>query len=106
MTNRFFALTLAAVATMAALPAHAQGLRAAPPSGISLAPGMARPAGPRQADYIVAVVNRVRENLAELYVLDTRDWLGDPVARVRLPFNLPMSFHGCFVARTGAQLPR
>ena len=57
MTNRFFALTLAAVATMAALPAHAQGLRAAPPSGISLAPGMARPAGPRQADYIVAVVN-------------------------------------------------
>lgn len=57
MTNRFFALTLAALATMAAWPAHAQGLRAAPPSGISLAPGMARPAGPRQADYIVAVVN-------------------------------------------------
>jgi carotenoid cleavage dioxygenase-like enzyme len=77
-------------------------------------PGMAQECVfvPRTSDaaegdgYIVAVVNRVRENLAELYVLDTRDWLGDPVARVRLPFNLPMSFHGCFVARTGAQLPR
>lgn len=56
--------------------------------------------------YILAVVNRVKENLAELYVLDTRDWLGDPVARVRLPFNLPMSFHGCFVPCAGAQLPR
>jgi carotenoid cleavage dioxygenase-like enzyme len=56
--------------------------------------------------YIISVVNRVRENLAELYVLDTQDWLGDPVARVRLPFNLPMSFHGCFVPRRNAQLPR
>jgi carotenoid cleavage dioxygenase-like enzyme len=56
--------------------------------------------------YVIAVVNRVRENLAELYVLDTKDWLGAPVARVRLPFNLPMSFHGVFVPRAGAQLPR
>ena len=56
--------------------------------------------------YVIAVVNRVRENLAELYVLDTMNWLGQPVARVRLPFNLPMSFHGCFVPRTSARLPR
>ena len=56
--------------------------------------------------FVIAVVNRVRENLAELYVLDTKDWLGAPVARVRLPFNLPMSFHGVFVPRPGAQLPR
>lgn len=77
-------------------------------------PGMAQEPVfvPRSADaaegdgYIVSVVNRVRENLAELYVLDTADWLGQPVARVRLPFNLPMSFHGCFVPRAGAQLPR
>jgi carotenoid cleavage dioxygenase-like enzyme len=48
----------------------------------------------------------VRENLAELFVLDTQDWLGEPVARVKLPFNLPMSFHGCFVPRKAAQLPR
>ena len=52
------------------------------------------------------VVNRVRENLAELYVVDVNNWLGEPVARVRLPFNLPMSFHGCFVPRQDAQLPR
>jgi carotenoid cleavage dioxygenase-like enzyme len=77
-------------------------------------PGMAQepvfvPRSPGAAEgdgYIVAVVNRVRENLAELYVLDAQDFLGDPVARVRLPFNLPMSFHGCFVPREGAQLPR
>lgn len=77
-------------------------------------PGMAqepvfvpRAAGAAEGDgYVIAVVNRVRENLAELLVLDTREWLGQPVARVRLPFNLPMSFHGCFVPRSGAQLPR
>jgi carotenoid cleavage dioxygenase-like enzyme len=56
--------------------------------------------------YVIAVVNRVRENLAELCVFDTKDWLAPPVARVRLPFNLPMSFHGCYVPRAGAQLPR
>ncbi|MEO6080257.1 MAG: carotenoid oxygenase family protein [Steroidobacteraceae bacterium] len=77
-------------------------------------PGMAQepvfvartPAAAEGDGYIIAVVSRVRENLAELYVLDTNDWLGQPVARVRLPFNLPMSFHGCFVPRAGAQLPR
>jgi carotenoid cleavage dioxygenase len=77
-------------------------------------PGLAQesvfvPRSPDAAEgdgYIIAVVNRVRENLAELYVLDTNDWLGAPVARVRLPFNLPMSFHGCFAQRSGAQLPR
>jgi carotenoid cleavage dioxygenase len=77
-------------------------------------PGMAqepvfvpRSPGATEGDgYVIAVVNRVRENLAELYVLDAQDWLGEPVARVKLPFNLPMSFHGCFVPRAGAQLPR
>lgn len=77
-------------------------------------PGMAQepvfvPRAPGAAEgdgYILSVVNRVRENLAELLVLDTKDWLGKPVARVRLPFNLPMSFHGCFVPRPAAQLPR
>ncbi|MFM1887195.1 MAG: hypothetical protein RL026_2352 [Pseudomonadota bacterium] len=64
------------------------------------------PEAPEGDGYIVSVVNRVRENLAELHVLDTRDFEGAPVARVRLPFNLPMSFHGCFVPRSGAQLPR
>jgi carotenoid cleavage dioxygenase-like enzyme len=77
-------------------------------------PGMAQepvfvprsPDAPEGDGYVLAVVNRVKSNLAELYVLDTRDFLGAPVARVRLPFNLPMSFHGCFVARANAQLPR
>ncbi|MET0291973.1 MAG: carotenoid oxygenase family protein, partial [Steroidobacteraceae bacterium] len=64
------------------------------------------PDAPEADGYLLAVVNRVKENLAELYVIDTKDWLGEPVARVRLPFNLPMSFHGCFVTRPGAQLPR
>jgi len=71
------------------------------PVFVPRAPGAAEGDG-----YIIAAVNRVRENLAELYVLDTKDWMGQPVARVRLPFNLPMSFHGVFVPRPGAQLPR
>jgi len=57
MTHRILALTLAGLATLAAWPVQAQGLRPSVPSGISLAPGMARPSGPRQADFIVAVVN-------------------------------------------------
>jgi carotenoid cleavage dioxygenase-like enzyme len=77
-------------------------------------PGMAQepvfvpraPDAPEGDGYVLAVVSRMQENLAELLVLDTNDWLGQPVARVRLPFNLPMSFHGCFVPRAAAMLPR
>jgi carotenoid cleavage dioxygenase len=77
-------------------------------------PGMAQEGVfvPRSPDaeegdgYVLTVVNRPHENLAELMILDTRNWEGEPVARVRLPFNLPMSFHGCFVSRENAMLPR
>jgi carotenoid cleavage dioxygenase-like enzyme len=64
------------------------------------------PSAPEGDGYVVSLVSRVKENVAELHVLDAKDFLGAPVARVRLPFNLPMSFHGCFVSRPGAQLPR
>ena len=64
------------------------------------------PDAPEGDGYILTVVNRVQANLAELLILDTKDWEGEPVARVKLPFNLPMSFHGCFVSREGAMLPR
>jgi peptidyl-prolyl cis-trans isomerase SurA len=55
MTSRFLALFLAAVALATSLGAAAQGLRPTP----QLAPSRpaARDAGPRPADYIVAVVN-------------------------------------------------
>jgi len=57
MTQRFLALTLAGLATLAACQVQAQGLRPSLQPGISLSSGAARPAGPRQADFIVAVVN-------------------------------------------------
>lgn len=60
MIHRFRALTLAGLAMLAAWPlpsVQAQGLRPSSQPGISLSPGQARPSGPRQADFIVAVVN-------------------------------------------------
>ncbi|MCX7276890.1 MAG: peptidylprolyl isomerase [Burkholderiales bacterium] len=63
MNHRLFRTTLLSLAALAALSVSAQGLRPASPSGTGLTgsssvPLTARaPEGPRQADFIVAVVN-------------------------------------------------
>lgn len=55
------------------------------------------PDSPEGDGYVLCVVNRVAENRADLVILDGNDVSGPPVATVKLPFNLPFSFHGCFV---------
>jgi carotenoid cleavage dioxygenase len=55
---------------------------------------------PRSADapegdgYIVGVVNRMAERRTELLVIDTQNFDGEPVARVRLPMQISGQVHG------------
>ena len=59
---------------------------------------------PRSADsaegdgFILTVVDRFAEKRADLLILDGRDVSRPAVATVKLPFALPMAFHGCWVA--------
>ena len=57
MNHRVPALTLALMAAFTSMASQAQGLRVSPSIGASRANQPAPPSGPRQADYIVAVVN-------------------------------------------------
>lgn len=61
------------------------------------------PDAPEGDGYVLSVVNRVKENRADLVILDGNDVSLPPIATVKLPFNLPFSFHGCFVPED--QLP-
>ena len=60
---------------------------------------------PRSADaaegdgYILTVVDRFEEKRADLLILDGRDVSRPPLATVKLPFAMPMAFHGCWVPR-------
>ena len=57
MNHRVPALTLALMAAFTSMASQAQGLRVSPSIGASRTNQPAPPSGPRQADYIVAVVN-------------------------------------------------
>jgi carotenoid cleavage dioxygenase len=58
---------------------------------------------PRSADapegdgFILTVVDHFTERRADLLVLDARDVSRAPLASIRLPFAMPMAFHGCWV---------
>lgn len=52
---------------------------------------------PEGDGFVLSVVNRHRENRADLVVLDGRDVSRPPLATVKLPFDLSFQFHGCFV---------
>lgn len=47
--------------------------------------------------FILTVVDRFAERRADLLVLDARDISKAPLATIRLPFAMPMAFHGCWV---------
>jgi len=57
------------------------------------------PDSPEGDGFILCVVNRMGQNRADLLVLDAMDFDAPPLATVRLPFDQPMAFHGCFAAR-------
>ncbi len=47
--------------------------------------------------YILTVVDRFAENRAELLILDGNDVSREPIATIRLPFAMPMAFHGSWM---------
>jgi len=51
---------------------------------------------PEGDGWLLCVANRPAENRADLIIVDTRNFEGEPAAVVKLPFNLPMAFHGMF----------
>jgi carotenoid cleavage dioxygenase-like enzyme len=60
---------------------------------------------PRSADspegdgFILAVVDRFAEKRSDLVILDGNDVSRPALATVKLPFALPMAFHGSWMAR-------
>ena len=56
------------------------------------------PDAPEGEGYVVCLANVASENRAELIVADAMKMEQGPVATVRLPFNQPAAFHGCFVS--------
>jgi carotenoid cleavage dioxygenase len=52
---------------------------------------------PEGDGFILTVVDRFAEKRADLLVLDGNDVSRPPLATVKLPFALPMAFHGCWV---------
>lgn len=47
--------------------------------------------------FILTVVDRMAERRAELLILDGNDVSREPLATVRLPFAMPMAFHGSWI---------
>ncbi|WAT17539.1 carotenoid oxygenase family protein [Aurantiacibacter sp. MUD11] len=58
---------------------------------------------PKSADapegdgYILTVVDRFVEKRTDLLILDGNDVSRPPIATIKLPFAMPMAFHGCWV---------
>jgi carotenoid cleavage dioxygenase len=50
--------------------------------------------------FLIGVVSRHGENRADLVIIDTRDFAGEPVAVAKLPFDAPKAFHGNFYSKT------
>ncbi|MDY7067355.1 Lignostilbene-alpha,beta-dioxygenase isozyme I [Pseudomonas extremaustralis] len=57
---------------------------------------------PRSADapegdgYVVSLLNLIAEGRSELVILDSTDMAAGPIARIKVPFRMRMSLHGCW----------
>lgn len=70
-----------------------QGAAAQEPLFVPRAPDSAEGDG-----FVLTVVDRFAEKRTDLLVLDGRDVSRPPLATVKLPFALPLAFHGCWMA--------
>ena len=55
------------------------------------------PDAPEGDGYLLVAVDRMVERRMDLLILDAQDVSRPPLATVKLPFALPMSFHGCWM---------
>lgn len=55
------------------------------------------PEAPEADGYVVALLNLIAEGRSELVVLDSRDLASGPIARIKIPFRMRMSLHGCWL---------
>lgn len=55
------------------------------------------PEAPEADGYVVALLNLIAEGRSELVVLDSRDMASGPIARIKIPFRMRMSLHGCWL---------
>lgn len=61
-----------------------------------------RSSGSAEGDgFLLVAVDRMAERRMDLLILDGRDVSQPPVATIKLPFALPMAFHGCWMADQG-----
>ncbi len=51
--------------------------------------------------YVMAFVHNPDRQAADLVVLASQDFTGEPVARVHLPTRIPLGFHGSWLPETG-----
>ena len=49
--------------------------------------------------YVVCLLNLIVEGRSELVVLDSTDMAAGPIARIKVPFRMRMSLHGCWAPR-------
>jgi carotenoid cleavage dioxygenase len=52
---------------------------------------------PEGDGYVLSVIDRFAEQRSELLILDGNDVSRPPIATVKLPFVVPMAFHGCWM---------
>jgi carotenoid cleavage dioxygenase len=57
-----------------------------------------RPDSPEGDGFILTAVDRFAEKRTDLLILDANDVSRPPIATVKLPFALPMAFHGSWMA--------
>ena len=54
------------------------------------------PDAPEGDGWLLCMTSYPAENRADLLIVDATNMTGPPVAAVKMPFNLPMAFHGMF----------
>ena len=58
-----------------------------------------KPNSPEGDGYLLALVNRMAENRTDLAILDAKNIEAGPVAIVKLPHRVRMTFHGMWVSQ-------